>query len=159
VNTRVPRLLVVEDSVDDEKLILRAIKRMGGDMEVYVVRDGEEAINYLCGNSPHPIVPDLVLLDWKLPRFMGIDVLKRIRSSSRCKGLAVVAFSSSDRAEDQIECMAEGGNAYVVKPVAYDEFLAAVQGVITRFGPSNKKGLSVSQINLLVSQPHSPGLN
>jgi len=125
------KLLIVEDNFDDEKLILRAIQRMDLEIDIEVVRDGLAAVQRLCEGS-HPL-PDLVLLDWKLPLMMGSEVLKQLRSDDRCKDVPVVVFSSSDRPDDSSECSELGGTDYVVKPVEYEAFLAAVQRIVRRY--------------------------
>ena len=137
--SRIPRLLVVEDYADDERLIKRALQRMGCDMDVEYVHDGEEAVERLCGSGSALPLPDLMLLDWKMPKMMGAEVLREVRNSPHCKGLVIVAFSSSDGEQDKLQCAALGGNAYFVKPIEYQPFLAAVQGIITKFGPGNRK--------------------
>lgn len=127
---RNPRLLVVEDNVDDEGLILRALKRMDCEIDVEVLHDGEAAIDRLCTSGEKLPLPDLVVLDWKLPRVMGADVLEKVRSTAHCKGVKVVAFSSSDDPGDKEHCRQLGGNSYVVKPVDYASFMSAVQGMV-----------------------------
>jgi CheY-like chemotaxis protein len=124
------RLLVVEDSCDDENLIRRAVRRLDEDIEVESAYDGEEAIERLCGSGSTAPLPDLVLLDWKLPKVMGCEVLRAVRRSDRCKDLIVVAFSSSDGPDDRSDCEILGGSDYIVKPVGYEGFMAAVQGIV-----------------------------
>lgn len=131
MNERNARLLVVEDNEDDERLILRAIRGIKQDIDVEIVRDGMAAVERLCGQSDH--LPDLVLLDWKLPKLMGAEVLERVRVEDRLKDIPVVAFSSSDGSEDISECRDLGGNDYVVKPVEYGAFLSTVQIIIAKY--------------------------
>lgn len=141
---RNPRLLVVEDNIDDEGLILRALKRMDCDIDVEVVHDGEAAIDRLCVTGEQLPLPDLVVLDWKLPRVMGADVLERVRRTARCRAVTVVAFSSSDDPGDKEQCRKLGGNSYVVKPVDYASFMSAVQSIVQAY---TSCGSSVSLSN------------
>ena len=124
------RLLVVEDNEDDEKLILRAIKRFQKDIQVEIVRDGASAVKRLCERSN--FLPDLVLLDWKLTKMMGAEVLKQVRADNWCKSVVIVVFSSSDGPDDIWQCHELGGNEYVVKPVDYETFLTTVQDIVAR---------------------------
>jgi CheY-like chemotaxis protein len=134
MRTKSLKLLVVEDNEDDERLILRALARADRPIEVEVIRDGEAAVKRLCASLDSPL-PDMVLLDWKLNKVMGADVLRAIRQSERCKELSVVAFSSSDNVEDWTECMALRGNAFVTKPVEYYKFLTAVEAILLEHAP------------------------
>jgi CheY-like chemotaxis protein len=135
MQAQIPRLLVVEDYADDERLIKRALQRMECDMDVEYVHDGEEAVERLCGSGANLPIPDLIILDWKMTRVMGAQVLKVIRNSDRCKKIVVVVFSSSDGESDVEECKLLGGNDYVVKPIDYAKFLAAVQRIVTTYLP------------------------
>jgi two-component system response regulator len=122
------QILLVEDNPDDEVLTLRALRRSNIPNEVVVVRDGLEAVNYLCGDpaEPRPVVhplPHVVLLDLKLPKLDGLAVLRRLRSDPRTKLVPVVILSSSDEEQDRLQGYALGANSYVRKPVDFAQFL------------------------------------
>ena len=118
-------ILLVEDDPDDEALTLRALKKHHLANEVIVARDGAEAIEYLF-NSPDRALPQVVLLDLKLPKVDGIEVLRRIRASDRTKLLPVVVLTSSNEERDICDSYSFGANSYVRKPVDFGEFSDAV---------------------------------
>jgi two-component system response regulator len=126
-------VLLVEDNPNDEALALRALGKVGlGDMLV-VVRDGAEALDYLLGSGDPgqrlcPL-PRVVLLDLKLPKVDGLEVLRRLRAAERTRTLPVVVFTSSDEDRDQRESYRLLANSYVRKPVQFEEFSEAVQQV------------------------------
>lgn len=111
-------MLVVEDNGDDERLATRVFARSGRTERFCVARDGEEALKLL--RESHP--PSLVLLDLKLPRLSGVDVLMAIRDDERLKTVPVVVLTSSDERTDLGACYELGCNAFVRKPVDYDEY-------------------------------------
>jgi two-component system, response regulator len=120
-------ILLVEDSSDDERLTLRAIRKSDANVQIIVARDGEEALMLLFGrNGKGMIRPALVILDLKLPKIGGLDVLTRLRSEDSTKTLPVVVLSSSDEGKDIAESYRRGANSYVRKPVAFTEFVDAV---------------------------------
>jgi len=126
-----PRILLVEDNRDDVELTLTALAESNLANAVDVVRDGVEALDYLlCRNEytarkgKHPAV---VLLDIKMPRMDGIEVLRYIRQSSCLETIPVVMLTSSDMETDIIRSYGLGANAYVVKPVEFSEFVSAVR--------------------------------
>jgi CheY-like chemotaxis protein len=121
-------LLVVEDNPTDEKLMLRAFGKWNLANEIAVVRDGVEAIEHLHGVGPleRPL-PALVLLDLKLPRMDGLEVLRRIRAHERTRLLPVVILTSSREDEDLLRSYALGANAYVRKPVNFADFVEAAR--------------------------------
>lgn len=128
----VPSILLVEDDRDDEALTLRALRRLGIPHGVVVVRDGVEALDYLLGTGSHAgrdlgIMPELVVLDLKLPRLDGIQVLRRMRDDERTRLLPVVILTSSDEERDRLNGYRFGANSYVRKPVVYDDFAEAVR--------------------------------
>ena len=124
-------ILLVEDNPDDVELTLLAFEEGGVCNEITVARDGEEAIDYLFGSGPYADLdkdlPAVVLLDLKLPKVAGLDVLKRIREDPRTSCLPVVILTSSKEDEDIMRCYSLGANAYVRKPVDYTEFVKAAQ--------------------------------
>ncbi len=124
-------ILLVEDNPTDEKLTLRAFKKSGVANEVFVVRDGVEALDYLFGTGPEGRVghelPSIVLLDLQLPRIGGLEVLRRVRADERTKLLPVVVLTSSKEDEDIARSYALGANAYVRKPVEFSEFVDAAR--------------------------------
>jgi two-component system, response regulator len=125
-------LLLVEDNPTDEKLTLRAFKKSGVTNEVVVVRDGAEALDYLFATGKHAardprVLPAVVLLDLKLPRIDGLEVLRRIRADERTKCLPVVILTASKEHEDIAHGYSLGANAYVRKPVDFGEFAEAAK--------------------------------
>jgi two-component system response regulator len=125
-------ILLVEDNSDDEELTLRALRRNNILNQVVVVRDGPEALDYLhatgrfAGRDPR-MVPQVVLLDLKLPKLNGHEVLRRIRSQDRTKFLPVVVLTSSSEEEDMVRAYSQGANSYVRKPVDFTQFMDAVR--------------------------------
>jgi len=124
-------ILLVEDNPDDEVLTLRALKKNHIQNEVLVARDGPEALAYLFGNEdgsgPEPISPSIVLLDLKLPKIDGIEVLRRIRNDPRTRLVPVVILTSSREEQDLINGYQLGANSYIRKPVDFPEFINAVR--------------------------------
>lgn len=125
-------ILLVEDNADDEKLTLRALTKNKIGNEVVVARDGEEALDYLFGTGPYEmnkpnVLPQVVLLDLKLPKLDGLEVLRRLRADKRTKLLPVVILTSSNEEEDRINGYALGANSYVRKPVDFNQFIEAAR--------------------------------
>jgi len=122
-----PDVLVVEDNPDDVELTLRALKRMHLTNPVRVARDGVEALEILLGDgTARPPLPRVVLLDLKLPRVGGLEVLARLREEERTRTLPVVVLTSSREEPDVKKAYALGVNSYVVKPVEFEKFVDAV---------------------------------
>ena len=125
-------ILLVEDNAKDEMLTLRALKKNNIQNEVIVAHDGVEALNYLfaregqAGRDP-AILPAVVLLDLKLPKVDGIEVLQQIRANERTKLLPVVILTSSNEEKDRLEGYSSGCNSYVRKPVNFNQFAEAVR--------------------------------
>jgi two-component system response regulator len=125
-------ILLVEDNPDDELLTLRALKKNNIGNNVMVVRDGVEALDFLfctgayIGRDPHNL-PQLVLLDIKLPKVDGLEVLRRIRADERTRLLPVVILTSSKEQQDLIEGYEGGANSYVRKPVEFTQFAEAIR--------------------------------
>ena len=123
-------ILLVEDNPDDEVLTLRALKKNNIANEVVVARDGAEALDYLFGTDGHPAPrenPQVVLLDLKLPKLDGLEVLRRIRADERTKLVPVVILASSAEDRDLVESYSRGANSYVRKPVEFEQFVEAVR--------------------------------
>jgi two-component system, response regulator len=118
-------ILLVEDNADDEALTLRALRKQNLANDLEVARDGLEAVERLA-REDLPL-PSLVLLDIKLPKMDGIEVLKRIRSNPRTQLLPVVMLTSSTEDRDLIESYSQGVNSYVRKPVDFTQFMDAVR--------------------------------
>ncbi len=121
------RILLVEDNPRDEALTLRALKKSGIATDIVVTRDGAEALDYLFGTGKYEgrdtsVVPQLIMLDLKLPKIDGLQVLKRLRSDERTKRLTIVIFTSSSEEEDMIKSYDLGANSYVRKPVDFEQF-------------------------------------
>ncbi|MBI5903062.1 MAG: response regulator [Deltaproteobacteria bacterium] len=125
-------ILLVEDNPDDEALTLRAFKKNNIRNEIVVARDGSEALDYLFSTGKYAgrvvsAVPQVVLLDLKLPKVDGMEVLRRIRADERTKLMPVVILTSSKEEQDVISGYSLGANSYVRKPVNFDEFIEAVR--------------------------------
>ena len=125
-------ILLVEDNEDDVDLTLRALKRNNIRNEVVVARDGAEALDYLWGTGNYTgrdtsVMPQVVLLDLKLPKVDGLEVLRRVRSDDRTKLLPVVVLTSSKEQQDLVESYSLGANSYVRKPVDFNQFVDAVR--------------------------------
>ncbi len=125
-------ILLVEDNPDDELLTLRALKKQNITNEVVVARDGEEALDYLFGSGPYAgrdlsVVPQLILLDLKLPKVDGLEVLRRVRADERTRLLPVVILTTSREQQDLLQGYGLGANSYVRKPVDFDQFAEAVR--------------------------------
>jgi two-component system response regulator len=125
-------ILLVEDNPDDEALTLRALKMNKIRNEVVVVRDGVEALDYLFGQGAHAgrdpsVLPQVTLLDLKLPKLDGLEVLRRIRADERTKRLPVVILTSSKEERDLLDGYELGANSYVRKPVEFGAFAEAIR--------------------------------
>lgn len=124
-------ILLVEDNPDDETLTLRTLAQHKIANDVVVVRDGAEALDWLFGTGAHADRkcgdPHVVLLDLRLPKLPGLEVLRRIRDDERTRLLPVVVLTSSDEERDMVESYRLGANSYVRKPVSFPEFTEAVR--------------------------------
>jgi two-component system response regulator len=140
---RSPKIvLVVEDSADDERLTVRALK-MGQPLRIVVARDGREACEYLfegrlLGDMTEHEYPALVLLDLKLPKVSGSEVLRRIRQEEATRQIPVVVLTSSDEERDIAQCYANGANSYICKPIDFTEFTETVKSVATYWMQTNR---------------------
>ncbi len=127
-----PVILLVEDNASDEELTLRALKKGNIGNKIVVARDGAAALDYLFARGAHAgrdikAIPQLVLLDLNLPKIGGLDVLRAIRADDRTKLLPVVILTSSKEDQDLLSGYELGANSYVVKPVDFTQFAAAVR--------------------------------
>lgn len=125
-------ILLVEDNPDDEVLMLRALRKSNVVNQIIVVRDGAEALDYLFGEGEFAgrdtsVKPAVVLLDLRLPKIDGLEVLRRIRADERTRLLRVVILTSSDEERDIVNSYDLGANSYVRKPVDFGQFSTAVQ--------------------------------
>jgi CheY-like chemotaxis protein len=125
-------ILLVEDNSDDEVLTMRALRQNHIKNEVVVARDGAEALDFLYGTGPYAgKVPDplpiVVLLDLKLPKVDGLEVLRRLRSEERTKLIPVVVLTTSNEERDRLECYKLGANSYVRKPVDFEDFSESIR--------------------------------
>ena len=118
-------IVLVEDNPDDQTLTLRALKKQNLANEIIVLNDGVEALEFLL--DPEKPLPHLLLLDLKLPKLDGLQLLRRLRSEPRTQLLPVVVLTSSDEDRDVIEGYRLGANSYIRKPVDFNQFTEAVR--------------------------------
>jgi len=126
------RILLVEDNEDDVALTMRALEKNHLENEVEIVRDGQEALDLLFrrgeyASRPKEDLPELVLLDLKVPRVDGLEVLRQIRASPLTQFLPVVVLTSSSQERDVVQSYQLGANSYVQKPVDFDAFIEATR--------------------------------
>ncbi len=124
-------ILLVEDNPDDEALTLRALKKNNIKNEVVVAKDGAEALDYLFGTGAYTgrdlnLMPQVILLDLKLPKVDGFEVLRRLRATDKTKFLPVVILTTSNEDQDRIKGYGLGANSFVRKPVEFDKFIEAI---------------------------------
>ncbi|MEW9900686.1 response regulator [Chitinivorax sp. PXF-14] len=127
-------ILLVEDNPDDEMLALRAFKKNNITNEIVVARDGVEALDYLFGNAGYAgrdtsHQPALILLDLKLPKMDGLEVLKALRADARTRLIPVVVLTTSKEEDDLLKSYTFGANSYIRKPVDFNQFIDAVRQV------------------------------
>jgi two-component system, response regulator len=122
-------ILLVEDNQDDEELAVLAFERARIANRMVVVRDGQEALDYFFGTAGRDpqLLPQVVLLDLKLPKVSGLDVLRRLRADPRTRRLPVVILTSSKEEQDLIESYDLGANSYVRKPVDFADFAEVIR--------------------------------
>jgi two-component system, response regulator len=125
-------ILLVEDNPDDEALTLRALKKNNIMNEVVVARDGAEALDYLFGTGAHAgravsDLPQIVLLDLKLPKVDGLEVLRRVRADERTRLQPVAILTTSNEDRDILSSYKLGANSYIRKPVDFEQFMEAVR--------------------------------
>jgi two-component system response regulator len=127
-------ILLVEDNPDDVELTRRAFRKSQFENEIVVARDGIEALDYLFGTGEYrerdaSDLPQLVLLDLKLPRLDGLQVLERVRSNPKTRLLPIVILTSSTEPRDLVGGYSHGANSYIRKPVDFEEFVEAVRQI------------------------------
>jgi two-component system response regulator len=125
-------ILLVEDDIDDVTLALAAFEAANLGNKLHVARDGVEALEFLFGaasDQENPRKPGLILLDLKLPRLDGHEVLRRIKSDPRTSGIPVIVLTASDAERDVARTYEVGVNSYIVKPVDFEQFTEAVRSV------------------------------
>jgi CheY-like chemotaxis protein len=124
-------ILLVEDSPDDLEMTLRALRKAKLTNSIHVARDGAEALEFIFAQGPHAgrkveNGPRVILLDLKLPKIDGLEVLRRVKADPRTKKIPVVVLTSSKEQPDVAQCYELGVNSYIVKPVNFERFAAAV---------------------------------
>jgi len=125
-------ILLVEDNADDEELTIRALKKNNVTNDLVVARDGVEALDFIFGTGAYAgrdptVLPGLVLLDLKLPKIDGLEVLRRIRADERTRRVPVTVLTSSKEEQDVIRSYDLGANSYIRKPVDFTQFTEAVR--------------------------------
>jgi len=128
VNDNLVDILLVEDNSTDAALSMRVLKKFAAAERIHLARDGAEALDFLkTGGRP----PHLILLDLKLPKVDGLEVLRRMKTDPDLCSLPVVIFTSSNQPKDVRDCYRLGANSYIVKPVDYERFTQAVQYIVS----------------------------
>lgn len=124
-------ILLVEDNLNDVELTLRALKKRNLANKVHVVKDGAEALEFIFGTGTYAErdinhIPKVILLDLKLPKVDGLEVLRKVKSDERTKVIPVVVLTSSKEESDLVESYKLGANSYITKPVDFDKFAQTV---------------------------------
>ena len=127
-------ILLVEDNLDDEALTLRALKKIDLPYDIVVAHDGVEALDFAFGTGPHAgrdiyCMPRLILLDLKLPKVDGLEVLRNLRANSQTRSIPVIVFTSSTEEHDILDSYCLGANSYVRKPVDFNQFCEALRQI------------------------------
>jgi CheY-like chemotaxis protein len=130
----VVEILLVEDNPSDLELTLKALKKYNISNNIFVVEDGADALDFIFAEGEYSsrniaLVPKLILLDLKLPKVSGLEVLKRIKCDQRTKKIPVVILTSSKEEKDIIESYEYGVNSYIVKPVDFNKFIESIKGL------------------------------
>ncbi|MDR3625182.1 MAG: response regulator [Ignavibacteriaceae bacterium] len=132
--TDIIEILLVEDNPSDQELTLKALKKYNLSNNIYIVEDGAEALDFIFAEGEYSsrninMVPRLILLDLKLPKVSGLEVLKIIKSDVRTKKIPVVVLTSSKEERDIVESYEYGVNSYIVKPVDFSKFVESIKEV------------------------------
>jgi two-component system response regulator len=127
-------ILLVEDNPADQELTLKALKKYNLSNNIFMVEDGAEAIDFVFAEGAYSsrnisILPKLILLDLKLPKISGLEVLKKIKADQRTKKIPVVILTSSKEEKDIIESYQYGVNSYIVKPVDFSKFIESIREI------------------------------
>ena len=126
-------ILLIEDNRNDAELILASLDGLNHGGRVLAINDGAEAVDYIFGAAALPekkaSLPKLILLDLKLPKVTGLEILKRIKSDERTRYIPTVIFTSSGESQDRRDCYSLGANSYVVKPLDADQFSRYVHDI------------------------------
>ena len=147
-----PVILLVEDNADDEALTMRALKKNNITNQIVVARDGVEALDYLFATGTHAgrdatVQPAVVLLDLKLPKLDGFEVLRKLRSDQRTRLLPVVILTSSKEQQDIVDGYGLGANSYIRKPVDFQQFVEAVRQLGVYWLILNEKPRGASELS------------
>ncbi len=131
-NKREVEILLVEDSSTDEELTIRALKKHNLSNNIFVVRDGAEALDYIFGTGKYSgrdtnNHPKVILLDLKLPKVDGLEVLRKIKADKKTKHIPVVVLTSSSEESDLVKSYKLGANSYIVKPVDFKQFTESIR--------------------------------
>jgi len=134
MNNQAVEVLLVEDSPSDEELTLLALKKYKLTNKIFVVRDGAEALDYIFADGKYSgrdanQYPRVILLDLKLPKVDGLEVLRRIKADPKTKQIPVVVLTSSDQESDVVESYKLGVNSYIVKPVDFKQFTESIREI------------------------------
>ena len=135
MNASLVDVLIVEDNPDDAELTIRELKKHTKSAKYFHVKDGEEALHFIFGTGKYAKtrtidhLPGIVLLDIKMPKVSGIEVLAKIKSDPRTQQIPVVVLTSSNESPDIKKCYDLGANSYIVKPVHFDDFASAIKNV------------------------------
>jgi CheY-like chemotaxis protein len=134
------KILLVEDNRDDILLIERAFQKskMSEKFDLVVVQDGNQAISYLRDLKQNDIIPMILLLDLKLPRIDGFEVLQNIRKNEKTRLIPVIIFTSSKEERDIAKAYILGANSYVRKPIDSEKFMSVLQQIVTYWGDINE---------------------
>ena len=134
MNDQKVEILLVEDNPSDEELTLRALKKYKLSNNIFVVRDGAEALDYIFGTGQYSdrnttYHPRVILLDLKLPKVDGLEVLRRVKADPKTKHIPVVVLTSSNEESDVVESYHLGANSYIVKPVDFKQFTESIREI------------------------------